>query len=269
MRLDTSGRQRHRSADCPLSGPCLVTGVYASILGLVAVVLLLAVLCVALLRSHAEILRRLDRLGVRLDDEASGAPLTSTRLERRSVEGVGDIVGTSPGGDTVVASPLAGDDPVLVAFLSTTCSSCTMFWEAIDHTHLYLGDIRYRVIVVTLGPSEESPTRAQSLVSGGADVVMSSSAWESFNVPGAPYFTLVDPGSGEIIGEGSAATMSALETFLRDASGDRTWDRARNSRIVDRTDADRERMIDEELRRAGILPGDPSLFPPGDDEDGV
>ena len=237
-----------------------MTGAYAAVIGLAVVVALLAVLVVAMLRSHGEILRRLDRLGVRLDEDASGAPISLRHTTDRPHGAIPDVTGVDPGGDPVVVSPATGTDPALIAFLSTTCSSCTVFWERLDQTHLYVGDTRYRVIVVTMGASEESPTRAASLARGAVDVVMSSQAWEEFNVPGAPYFAVIDPAVGDVVGEGSASTMEALTTFLQDSAGDRRWDKQQE--FVDRTDADRERIIDEELRRAGILPGDPSLHPP-------
>lgn len=236
-----------------------MTGVYAAILGLAVVVVLLGLLCVALLRSHAEILRHLDRLGIRLDEDQAHAPLSLASRPDASTGSVPDLSGVTPQGEPVIVSPTTGNDPVLIAFLSTTCSSCTVFWEDLDRSHLDFGGVRHRVVTVTLSPDEESPTRAESLASDGVDVIMSSQAWSAFQVPGAPYFALVDPAEGRLIGEGSAVDMSSLTSFLSDAAGDRRWDEGQVG--TDRTDADRERMIDEELRRAGIHPGHPSLHP--------
>jgi hypothetical protein len=130
-----------------------------------------------------------------------------------------------------------------------------LFWEWITGPFVEVEGRRYRVIVATLGSDEESPTRASALKNGDTEVVMSSSAWADYEVPGAPYFALVDPAEGRVIGEGSAPTIDALESFLADSSGDREWDRR------DRTDRDRETVVDEELRQAGIHPGDPRLYP--------
>lgn len=235
-----------------------MSGVYAAVIGLTALVLLLAVLCVALLRSHAEILRHLDRLGIRLDDTRSGAPLSMTRRSGGPTSG-SQISGVTPAGEPLVISPTTGHDPVLLAFLSTTCSSCTVFWEGLDRPQMEIAGSRYRVLLVTLGAEEESPTRAGSLAKGDVEVVMSSQAWTDYQVPGAPYFVLIDPDDGAVVGEGSASTFEALTTFLSDAAGDRHWDAERS--FADGTDSDRERMIDEELRRAGIHPGHPSLHP--------
>ncbi|HEU4320464.1 MAG TPA: hypothetical protein VFS66_10335 [Acidimicrobiia bacterium] len=159
----------------------------------------------------------------------------------------------------------AGPDPTLVAFLSTTCSTCTPFWEGLQSSQMYFGGHRHRVVVVTMGKSEESPTRAQSLAKPGVDVIMSSEAWSEFEVPGAPYFVLLEAGTGRVVGEGSAMTYDSLEEFLSDATNDKIWDLQQAEGFFDEED-----RIDADLRRAGILPGDARLYPkPGDiSEDG-
>lgn len=232
-----------------------MTGIYLTVVGLALIVGLLGMLVVGLLRTQAELIRRLDSLGIRLDDENSGAPITLSRHPENAASPT-EIVGTTASGEPVVKSLSVGTDPILVAFLSTTCNSCAEFWNAFDTDELKIHAARYRVVTVTLGPNEESPTRAKSLMKGDAEVVMSSEAWTQFEVPGAPYFAVVDPTQGSIIGEGTAGDMNALSTFLSDASGDRRWDKERTR---DRTDADREQTVDEELKRAGLYPGDPRL----------
>lgn len=234
-----------------------MTAVWSVIIVLALAVALLGLLVVSLLRSHAEIIRRLDSLGVRLEEEDHGTELT--RVERAQTrDAAKGIAGVTPEGEPVVVSPTVGTDPVLVAFLSTSCSSCTVFWEWIDGARLAVDDLRFRPIVVTLGAEEESPTRAQSLIHGSPDVVMSSEAWADYEVPGAPYFVLVDPGAGNVIGEGTAQSVESLQTFLVDSTGDKQWDE--DQRWSDRTHQERERMVDDELRRAGIYPGDPRLY---------
>jgi hypothetical protein len=232
-----------------------VTTVYAIVIGLTVVVAFLALLVVSLLRTQAEILRRLDSLGIRLDEDDSSAPITMRIQPART--STSDIAGVNPEGEPVVKSLQLGNDPTLLAFLSTTCTSCSEFWGAFESDSMVFHNARYRVLVVTLGPSEESPTRAANLSRTGVDVVMSSEAWEAFEVPGAPYFAVVDTESQQVIGEGTAVDMAALSTFLSDAAGDRRWDQ---SNLSDQTDADRERIIDDELRRAGLHPGDPRLY---------
>ena len=235
-----------------------MTAVYAVVIVLALIVLLLGLLVVGLLRSHADILRRLESVGAGLDGAHDhGGQGSQIMLTRKDSSPVIDrqVAGVTPAGDPVVLSLTAGSDPTLVAFLSTTCSSCTPFWEGLESSLMHFGGHRHRVVVVTLGESEESPTRAMSLARPGVDVVMSSAGWGEFEVPGAPYFVLLEPSTGRVIGEGSAVTYEALEEFLTDATNDQKWDLAVGGPPSE------ESRIDAELRAAGILPGDPRLYP--------
>ena len=49
-----------------------------------------------------------------------------------------------------------------------------------------------RVIVVTRGVEAESPGAVRKLASPLVHTVMSTETWQDYNVPGAPYFILVD-----------------------------------------------------------------------------
>ena len=233
-----------------------MTGVYALVIALAVVVVLLGLLVVGLLRSHADILRRLDALGAGVGDGHShGNHITLTRRTPTEVKDV-RTTGITPDGEPLVTSLVTGEEPTLLAFLSTTCSSCTPFWEGLDRPRMRFGGQPHRVLVVTLGESEESPSRAQTMSKPGVDVVMSSSAWSDFEVPGAPYFVLVEPATGRIVGEGSAMTYASLEEFLTDAGNDQRWD----LEMSERSD-DEESRVDAELRKAGLVPGDPRLYP--------
>jgi hypothetical protein len=236
-----------------------MTAVYAIVIALGLVVLLLGMLVVGLLRSHADILRRLESVGAGLEgmhDQGAGAHGQITLTPRTVAKTVDRrVTGVTPNGDPVVLSLAAGADPTLVAFLSTTCSTCTPFWEGLESSSMFFAGHRHRVVIVTLGESEESPTRAQSLAKPGVDVVMSSTGWSDFEVPGAPYFVLLEAGSGRVVGEGSAMTYESLQEFLTDATNDQRWDLSTNGGEVSE-----ESRIDAELRAAGILPGDPRLY---------
>lgn len=234
-----------------------MTAVYAAVIVLALIVLLLGILVVGLLRSHADVLKRLESVGAGLQGaHGHGSQESQITLTPRATARVADrqVTGVTPDGDPVVVSLTVGADPTLVAFLSTTCSTCTPFWEGLESSLMYFGGHRHRVVVVTLGESEESPTRAQSLAKPGIEVVMSSSGWSDFEVPGAPYFVLLEPVSGRVIGEGSAMTYESLEEFLTDATNDQKWDLATSGTVNE------EDRIDAELKRAGILPGDPRLY---------
>ena len=88
-------------------------------------------------------------------------------------------------------------------------------------------------------------------------------------MPVAPYFAYVDGPSGAIVGEGAAGTWEQLGGMLEQALADAGLARRRGRRS---RGADRAADTDDELRRAGIEPGDPSLYqgaeppPPGGSE---
>ena len=81
---------------------------------------------------------------------------------------------------------------------------------------------------------------------------MSSDAWDDYDVPGAPYFVLVD---GGIRGEGVATTWQALTSLVSDAIEDQ-----REARNAD-SGARRPRDLDATFAAAGIGPDHPSLYP--------
>jgi hypothetical protein len=241
--------------------------VYSILIGQSVVIVLLAVLVGGLLRSHAETLRTLDRLGAggdptefrrapRSDHDHGGIPQPGVELEVDRP--APDLVGVDPSGEAVAISTSTRSGPMLLAFLSTSCSSCGPFWESFDRDRMAIGDRLVRTVAVTLGPEEESPTRA-SKVSSTATIVMSSQAWRDYGVPGAPYFVLVDTATGRVLGEGSAAQPAQLASLVADSTADQAWDLHREKKA--KTDLEREARIDQDLMRAGIKPGDPQLYP--------
>jgi hypothetical protein len=189
---------------------------------------LLIVLVAALLRSHAELLRRLGP-----DDGAPRIPDPPAAV--RADTAAPELAGVTPTGDAVKLA--FHGTPTLLAFLSSGCTSCGEFWEK-------LGDRRpapdLRSVIVTRGADREQPGKLQRLAPEGVPVVMSSQAWADYAVPGTPYFALVE--DGEIRGEGVATTWSALASLLGDAIED-------------------QRGLDERLATAGIGPEHPSLYP--------
>lgn len=240
---------------------------------LAVVVALLAVLVAGLLRSHAEILRSLSGLGVDLDPDAPEGPSTpagivvprpEARAERRRAA---DLAGVTPTGDALSIAVLGAQHSTLVAFLTSGCSTCADFWSAFAAGDRLRVPGDARLVVVTKGAEAESPGRLRKFTPPTVPVVMSSEAWEDYDVPVAPYFAFVDGPSGEVVGEGAAATwdhlMSMMEQALVDAGidpGTKTdrKGRGRHRRLDGRA---REARADAELRSAGIEPGDPSLYP--------
>jgi hypothetical protein len=174
----------------------------------------------------------------------------------------GDISGSTPTGDAVQVAVTAGGTSTLVAFLSSGCLTCQRIWDRLaDPAPLSLPPAT-RLVVVTRDADAESPSTVAALAAGptarGIDVVMSTAAWEGYEVPGSPYFAHVDGASGQVTGEGSATDWEQVERLVREAVGDRTIQLPHPH--DDRGDgAHREARADAELLAAGITPDHPSL----------
>jgi hypothetical protein len=198
---------------------------------------LLIVLVAGLLRSHAELLRRLgpaERTPPVTPRRDPGAPAPS-------------VTGSTPAGDVVSLSFEGGvTAPTLLAFLTTGCTTCAGFWDELGTQAPPDG---VQTVIVTHGSDREQPARVGTLAPPRIPVVMSSDAWHDYAVPGAPYFVLVD---GSVRGEGVATTWSALSSLVRDAIADAQLVAVRRSGGVDET-----------FTAAGISPDHESLYPAG------
>ncbi|MDH3753661.1 MAG: hypothetical protein OEU32_07290 [Acidimicrobiia bacterium] len=232
----------------------------AAVVALSAAVALLAVLVAALLRSHAEILRQ-------LHDITHGRSTADAEFEVRTRAGVptpgegapsaSDIVGVDVAGDAIAVGVLRREHLTLLAFLSSGCLTCRTFWDAFA-SPADLGLRRdVRLVVVTKDPDQESPAEIASLAPPSAPTVMSSSAWDDFGVPVAPYFVLVDGPSGAVIGEGASAGWAQVRDLMNRALAD--TDVLDGMRTRGGRSGSRDRDADIELLDAGITPGDPML----------
>lgn len=258
------------------------------------VILLLAVLVVGLLRSHAEILRALHDLGVNLED---GAPPTGTKTfdlstragDQRTQNGgvtsnpspvadrVGasglaapsdsplgdahDLMGITPRGDGAAIAVSGSDGLTLLSFLSTGCITCLDFWDAFkEPANRSVGGAATNLVVLTRGPEAESPAAVAQLADPAVTTLLSSEAFDDYSVPVAPYFVLVDGKESRIIGEGAAASFEQLSSLLSKAMADGGYGSGpqRSRRDVLRG-LRRNASADEALDAAGIGPGHPSL----------
>lgn len=204
---------------------------------------LLALLVLGLLRSHAEILRRLD-----LAEAAPASPEFAPGIARPragSARAAVDVAGQTPSGDAVQLALTRPGSPTLLAFLTSGCGVCQGFWETIGGDRRELAGVD--LVVVTKGGHEESPSRIAELARRGTRVVMSSQAWSDYAVPGAPYFVHVD-GAGAVAGEGAAREWRQVVSLFRDARGDAALAVHRSARVND------------ELAAASIGPDHPSLY---------
>ncbi len=248
---------------------------------LCVVVAVLALLVAGLLRSHAVMLRRLHEAGVpELDGQDRSLPLvppdqqTPRPNDAPAGRTPGDLTGVTPGGDPVVIAVAGRRHDTSLLFLSSDCLTCQPFWEAVgDGRAATLATSAHRLVVVTRGPESEL---AATIDQRPADVpvIMSSTAWEAYEVPGSPYFVHVDGPTGRVRGEGTSASWEAMvdlagrgrtETAARFDDGDPERGRGRRRRRDDRPARD----SDEELHAIGLTPDDPSLWQDGDGSPGL
>ena len=211
---------------------------------------LLVVLVAGLLRSHAEILRQLHALG-------GGEHTTESFIPPPKRSGLGpspiaNLSGATPEGGRASVALTGSRGYSLLAFLSTTCTSCQPFWEGLSADFDLSGA---RPIVVTKDPGEESPGDIARLATTRVTTLMSSATWDAFNVPATPYFALVDNANASVVGEGSAADWGRVGEMVSRAIAD-------HAHPLHRSTSARKADVDEELKEAGIEPGDRRLYQP-------
>ena len=232
----------------------LVVDIVEAILLIIAIVYI-----VALLRSHADILRRLTLL----EDGAGQAGQRSRGPEPviggGEVRAAGPISGTTLDGDTVALSFGNGSPVTLLAFMTSGCSSCAPLWTGLQQP-AGLHDLVDRVIVVTHGTDRESPAKVRRLAPDTVEVIMAGAAWEDYAVPASPHFVLTD-GTGGILGRGSALSISQLVDMVSDARADALDARRRDPSAAVRTTEERAARSARALADAGIVTGHPSLYP--------
>jgi hypothetical protein len=241
------------------------------------VIALLALLVVGLLRSHAEILRRLHELGAGLEPDAAPSaaappggprpgrdfqvmPQVPSPPDREAFGGAADLVGSGVADDAVSVRVTGVEHDTIVAFLSSGCLTCQRFWDAFRKPKKLGLPRGVRLVVVTKGHGEESPSSIGRLAPSGIPLVMSSEAWADYDVPGSPYFVLVHGPSGRVRGEGTGPDWEQVSSLLHQATGDADLDAHRVRKPA--SDAEREARVDRELLAAGVRPGDPSLYEP-------
>lgn len=244
------------------------------------VLALLAVLVVGLLRSHAEILRRLHDLGADVYDDGSARAETPIVTQpgvpepRSAATPAFDVTGTTPAGSAVVVGVVGRPHTTLLAFLSSGCLTCGNFWDAFrEGAGERLPGRDTHLVIVTKGPEAESLSAVQALAAGPAKTVMSTQAWFDYQVPVSPYFVLADGIDGRIVGEGSGTTWTQVSSLLDQACADAGLEPAGGSGADAAGQGapsgggsrrmngpERERRADAELRAAGIGPGHPSLY---------
>lgn len=213
----------------------------------------LTLIVFGLLRTHADILRALDRAGISLDESSASSSVGLVPLSRPTGnQNAADIVGTVPGGGPVSVS-VGGDRHTLLAFLSSGCKTCANFWAEFESSSIDLGGESTRLVIVAQDPAHDSESRLAELSPNGVRTVCSTSAWEAYGVPGSPYFVLINGTARKVVGSGTATNWPQVRQLLTQAMGDAKAEGA-NSNSGDGVSA--------ELAAYGIGPGHPSLYPP-------
>ena len=197
--------------------------------GLLAVVALLGLVVVALVRAQASTARRLAVVERHLlrAQRRQGAPppareetsMSSTEEQPDPSADDGDLVDVR--GVTVAQEPMTYplqdvDRPTLVAFLSTTCGICVGLWEQLRDQGLD----GVPAVVVTKDPAVENLAMARDMANAGTlPVIMSSEAWDDYEVPGSPYFLLVGGRPGQVLAEGEASTWESVRSLTNQTVG--------------------------------------------------
>jgi hypothetical protein len=207
-------------------------------------IVLLGVLVAGLLRSHAEILRRLHELGAGLDEESPRALGAVSPLPMPTVgQGAYDVAGVTPHDEAVAVSVTGVAHDTVIAFLTSGCSTCEQLFR--ERPTL---PSNTRLVMVVKDEADESLSEVRRLAPTDVPVVMSSQAWVDYGVPGSPYFVHVDGPSGSVRGEGAAQSWRQVSGLIAQALADA------------KAGGEREARADAELLAAGIKPGHESLY---------
>jgi hypothetical protein len=240
------------------------------------VLLLLCLLVAGLLRSHAEILRRLNSLEAPGHEPAQDAGRWAREGEvhpdwlprpREEATPAFDVSGRTLSGDPIQVGVRESRSNTLLAFLSSGCATCVRFWEAFGADRRPPMPGGARLVIVTKDASHESPSKLRGLAPSDVAVVMSTEAWDAYRVPLSPYFIYVDGTTSEVAGEGSAGAWPQVESLLSDALADAELARGDGPAARREGTAARLARMDDALSAAGIGPGHPSLYT-GDDDAG-
>jgi len=236
-----------------------------TVLVLVETVLLavLAVLVAGLLRAYGAVLRRLHTL----DHGGSAAPRQFDLLPEPTVRPAEtefgpahDITGETLSGEVVSARLVGVEHDTLLLFLSSGCATCAAFWSDLGVRGAFQLPPATRLLVVPQSAADESPEDLAAVAPEGVDVILSSDAWRDYEVPGSPHVVFVDGRTGRIRGEGTGQSMRQVTELLARATGNAGF-LTGDSLPKSSRDRQQELSVDRELLAAGILPGDPRLYP--------
>jgi hypothetical protein len=116
------------------------------------------------------------------------------------------IEGRAPDG-TPATVPVGAADRVVVAFLTSSCTSCRPFWAGTGG-----GRGRSPLVIVTPDPETEDRSEVARRAPEGVPVVMSTATWLAYGVQGSPFFLVI--GGGAVRAEGFASSWGELLTLV-------------------------------------------------------
>ncbi len=236
---------------------------------MVIVLLLVLVVLVVLTIFVSALTASFSSLEARLDRVTGSTPIELRRPSPGVPTGVGgatgrpgrDLVGHDLDGNPLTAAVVGVEHFTLLAFLSSGCSTCGRFWTQLRGGTVPDLGLDTRLIVLAKGADAESMT-ALTEVASGVDVLLSTQAWQDYEVPGTPFFILVDGRSGAVRGEGTAMGWDEVRNLVALGRGDASIvTGVSTAAMKPSSDAEREAVIDQLLMDAGVFPGDPSLYP--------
>ncbi len=117
------------------------------------------------------------------------------------------LSGVTPAGEPVHIDD--GVAPRLVAFLTSSCLPCRLWWAELG-TRAHPA-----AVIVTPDPSTEDARAVAALDTGRVPVVMSSDAWFAYGIRGSPI--LVVERDRTVAAKGDAHSWAELEAILRRA----------------------------------------------------
>ncbi len=130
-------------------------------------------------------------------------PIPSGPVERSEQWPAADIVGVDLDGRRVEVRIGSYRGPLLLCFLQVRCDGCEEFWRGLAAGTEPGWPDALSAVAVTKGPESVDRTEVARAATGvtAVPVVMSDRAWTDYRVTSYPFFALVDPVLGSVVGE--------------------------------------------------------------------
>ena len=130
-----------------------------------------------------------------------------------------DLAGEDPAGHPVALRIGGLPGPLLLCFLTTRCDGCHEFWRGLGDPPGGDWPDGLSLVAVTRGAQtvDRSEVAGLAAAAGTVPVVMSDRAWADYRVTGYPFFVLVDPAAGTVVGETVGFGWSDVRAMVRAA----------------------------------------------------